>query len=354
MEQIVQSNNLFVDSDRGESTGISKGDDFTVHLNSQGLDADRGQYLRVTLNEFAMNKNWSDVNENNNKIVTRYSGGTTAVSIVLLTKQNYSTIYDLATNFADELAKDIITSIGAVSACAVSNLTPDNTTAITGTTDNIISFTLTTTGNHGLTDLKLQSYEGKGDSYALLGGNRIVDGTDATTNSFDVTIVNATTITVKAFYPAQRSTTSYVYLRTSLLTQAIETSSLSASTDQSFMEDTNPTNILARIPVNTEYCVFNSATGREFFVNLHQKHIQSIRLYLTDEHNRPIGRGPADSSLTASGTGLSQSVLGNLSFSAVLRIDVVQASRPNELLAPVQGSSLPARYNNLMLSPSGY
>jgi len=350
-EQIVSSNNIFVDTGRGDSTGLSKGDDFTIHLNTQGLNADRGQYLRITLQEFSMYKTWTDVNENNNKVITRYSGGTTAVSAIELSKQNYSTLSDLAEEFAEKIGKDIITNVGAVSSITSVSL-PANTTSITGTTDNIIKITITCNANHGLTDLKLQCYEGKGDSYALLGGNRINDGNDITTNSFTVDVSQPTKVIITGYYPAQRSTTPYIYLRTNLNTNAIETSSLSSPTDQKFMEDTNPSNILAKIAVNTEFCVFSTSTGREFFLNLHQKHIQTIELYLTDERNRRLGRTTEEWNLnTASGSGTQQSILGNLSFSSVLKVDVVQFQQPNELLKPAPANSLPARYSNLMLSP---
>ena len=70
-------------------------------------------------------------------------------------------------------------------------------------------------------------------------------------------------------------------------------------------------------------------TDRVFELPLGQSNVSAIRLFITDRHGRPLGRGFNDPSLTATGTGTKQSELGNLNFSCVIRADVVQISSPN-------------------------
>jgi hypothetical protein len=375
-EKIVHTHNIFIDTSRADSEG-SKGDDFELHLNTQSLDARKGQFIRLTLNDFTMYKNFTDINENNSAIVCRRTNtsGTPAsqeVSIVDIAHQNYETIHDLATDFADKLATGLATVSPNTVTATVSNLVPDNTTTMDGTTDNIISFTLTFSGAHGFntsTDVPLvQCYEEKGDSYQIIGGNKIVDGTDITTSSITITQTSTTVLilTIQCLYPAQRSSTSHVYLRTSLTTGATETASLSKETVGGSSEAVY-SNILARIPVNTEFCSFASNTGREYFNDFQQKHINNVRLYLTDQHNRRLGRRPNDTStLTATGTGTSQSTLGNLSFSCVIRqstlgnlsfscvirVDIIEQAHQDERFTPdIVRPNVP-RMNNLLIDPS--
>lgn len=360
-EKIVHTHNIFIDTSRADSEG-SKGDDFELHLNTQSLDARKGQFIRLTLNDFTMYKNFTDINDNNSAIIVRRTNttGTPASqeeTTVDITHQNYETIHDLATDFAAELAKGLaIVSPNTVTA-TVSNLVPDNTTTMDGTTDNIISFTLTFSGAHGFnTDTNVplvQCYEGKGDSYQIIGGNKIVDGNDITTSSITITQTSATVLTIQCLYPAQRSSTSHVYLRTSLTTGATETASLSKETDIAGSSEAVYSNILARIPVNTEFCSFASNTGREYFNDFQQKHINNVRLYLTDQHNRRLGRRPNDTStLTATGTGTKQSTLGNLSFSCVIRVDIIEQAHQDERFTPDIVRPNAPRMNNLLIDPS--
>ena len=66
MEQITSSYNLFVDSSTGHNAQ-SKGDDYIVNLQDAGVHAGEGEFIRMTLNNFSMAKNFFDINETNNK-----------------------------------------------------------------------------------------------------------------------------------------------------------------------------------------------------------------------------------------------------------------------------------------------
>jgi hypothetical protein len=199
----------------------------------------------------------------------------------------------------------------------------------------------------------IQLFEEEGDAWALLGGNRIYGSTPSTENSLKTTITT-TAIKFECLYPAQRSTTSHIYLRTSLTTGSSETASLGQETDIDTAPEVSYSNVLARIPVNTEFCTYTSNTGREYYLDLHQKHLNNIKLSLTDQHSRRIGRRPASfSSKTASGLNnqdaIDQSTLGNLNFSCVLRVDIVSGGPINETNFQTTQPQIPIRKSGILV-----
>lgn len=372
-EVIVKSHNIFIDTDRGEpaSTAV-KGDKFEIDLNSEGISLDEGQYLRLTLNEFCMYKNWTNVNDNNNlsELIIKDGSAPLGVKLALtMDAKNYEFINDIAINFSDKF-KEIIDTRYTLTG-AISDLKPDNTTGINGTTDNIISFTYTASisGATGIVSILGRCPEGLGDAYALLGCNRVRSTDPDTTPSYNIAFTETpvgspTTLTIKVdmLYSAQRNTTSNIYLRTSMNTKGSETASLNDPETPANRSQVIQSNILAKIPVNSEFCVFTSNTGREYFIDLPQKHFTHFRLYLTDEHNRQIGRRPQDTVantpnfFTRGLNGLSlannQSTLGNLNFSCVLRADVIQQRKPNEAFTTPYVNPTQARQDGILINPS--
>jgi len=366
---IVKSHNIFVDTDRGEpaSTAV-KGDKFEIDLNSEGISLDEGQYLRLTLNEFCMYKNWTNVNDNNNfseVIVTDTASPAGAKLGLRMNAQNYEFINDIAVDFSTEFLK-LIDARYTVTG-AISNLVPNATTGINGTTDNIIKFTYTATiaAATGITSMLGRCPEGLGDAYALLGCNRVRAADPDSTISYNITVTETLTLLtlqVDMLYPAQRNTTANIYLRTSLNTSASETASLNDPETPANRSQVIQSNILAKIPVNSEFCVFTTSSGREYFIDIPQKHLTHFRLFLTDEHNRAIGRRPQDTSantpnflslgLTGASLANNQSTLGNLNFSCVIRADVVQQMMPNQAFTEPFVPSTQARQAGLLLNPS--
>ena len=190
---------------------------------------------------------------------------------------------------------------------------------------------------------KLPTTEDDSDVFSLLGGNRIHDNTDTTTNSITVAI-SANDITFTGLYPAQRHTEQFVYLRTNLTSNSLATSSLEAGNHSHDVTNVHHTNILGRFVIDTEVVQYAAGTGREYFIDLPtQRHLNNIRLYLTDHHGRLLSTFAPE-----------QNTLGNLSFNLVLRCDIIQKRAPNENFTPPVQRTTPARFANPFLQQDGH
>ena len=97
--------------------------------------------------------------------------------------------------------------------------------------------------------------------------------------------------------------------------------------------------ILAKVFKDVEFINYNSATGEEYFMNLQQRKLSNLRLFLTDSKGRKLGRLSSQRDLgTAAGKETAgvfdnkfQSTLGNLYFTAVLRVDIIKMFEPAKL-----------------------
>ena len=339
-EQITSSYNLFVDSSRSHTTG-SKGDDFLINLQDAGVHAGDGEHIRMTLDNFSMAKVFSDVNANNNQFRFKTTGGTSVDKIGYLENLNHNSVYDLAISFANALRKLLADNIAACTeAAAHTEVSPSSASV---SSDNIIKFTVNTTGVHGITSAIIQLNADQTDSYELLGGDRVSDGDD-TTSSVTVTAPTTTSIRVVCKYPAQRSTLPFIYLRApGVLNTNIETKGLRHHADD-HKSDTAHSDILGRVVVaSSEWVQYTAQTGREFFLDIHQKQLNFLRLRLTDSHNRPIGRKTLSN--TATGNGTEQSTLGNLNFSCVIRFDTVKTKSVHYLETEHYTPNVPARFS---------
>ena len=339
MEQITSSYNLFVDSSTGHNAQ-TKGDDYIVNLQDAGVHAGEGEHIRMSLSNFSMAKNFTDVNENNNEFRFKTVNSTGADSFdvnLKLDNRNYTNLTNLATNFADKIRAQLASAIAAATEAAAHT---DMTTIVN---DNIITFTVNTTGNHGLNEALIQFNSDISDSYALLGGDRVKTG-DNTTPSISVAIPTATSVKITCKYPAQRSTMPFVYIRApGVLNTNIETQGLRNSSDN-HNSDVAHSDILGRAVVESnEWVQFTAQSERDFFIDIHQKQLNVLRLRLTDSKNRLIGRrGGGD---TALGIAPNQSTLGNLSFSAVLRFDIIKRKSVHHLETEHYQPPIPARFS---------
>ena len=350
-ESIVNTYNLFVDSSRGHNAD-SQGDNFHLNLGHAGIVCEEGQYIRLTLNNFSMHKTFTDINDTNNKFTVRINANAGSANGEL-TKRNNTTLNALANDFAQEMGKALKVAAGMGSGVTytASDVQPSSTSSVGGDSDYVISFTLTFSQAHTITNAICQFFLDEGDSYEVLGGNRIESTADVATSSILMTVPSPTTIAVSCLYPAQRQTIDYVYLRsTGIPNTSIESLGL-VNPSETHRTDTTDSDILAKINADTEYCTYDAQSGREFFMNIRQKVITNLRLRLTDRRNRPLGRSFTSALKTASGIGSSQSSLGNLSFSAVIRIDIVQQRLPHHLETKGVQQKTPARFENVLSQP---
>ena len=104
-ENVVSSFNLFIDTDRGSPGSNSTGDDYQLNLNSVNLDADKGQIIRMTVNNFSMYKCFTNVNAHNSRFILRTTGAQVAhqQTKLHLPHKNHDTIRNLAVDFGETL-----------------------------------------------------------------------------------------------------------------------------------------------------------------------------------------------------------------------------------------------------------
>ena len=320
--EVISDFNLFVDSQDLQS---GRGDDFRVNLGSAGIQAGDGQFIKLTLQSFNMYKNHYNVNANNNLFTISgvITTGLVAFSgTATIPVKNYKTIGDIATAFSSSLATALGTLITGTA--TVSAVVPDPTLNMDDTSDRIIGFTITTDVN--LTSLAITCYKGN-DSYALLGVDEIIS--PATTSSFTVTGAT-TTWAVAGKYPAQRSTEEHAYLRADCVNNNLEMAGLSLGLMPTNTSSILSSDILAKVVCDHEFINFNSGTGNEFIMNLPNKTVNSLHFYITDSKGRPLGRAIGSQSSSAGGT--AQTTTGNFNCSFVIKVEIIQAFRPNKLV----------------------
>jgi len=312
MASIIDSYNLFLNTERSLSPD-SKGDNIYLPLGQTPITCGTDQTIRLTLQEFTMNKSWTNVNSNNNKFSVRGVVGNPVVEVnTELTPNNYEEPIDVATDFSTQLA----TALGTIKGVAVTGsvLTP-TTGSTTSNSNSIIKVQMVYASAHGYTlgnTPIVQFYTDLGMSYGILGGKRVNDTADTTTNSLKVVVVNATTLTFEGYYNAQTATDTHVYLRVNEQNTNIATGSLNEVINTSKTEMTS-TKVLGIIPIDTDYVRYVANTDMVFFINILAKQVAQLQVYLTNSLGQDI---PLIDS--------NQNTLGNRNFTCVIRVDILQ------------------------------
>ena len=385
-QQIVNSINFFVDSERSSvvSDTQSKGDD--VHYNFEGntIECKDGEVIRLSLVDFHMPNNQYNIDARNSQgtIICSVNGTAMTAGVVhtLVTRGNYYDTDDIAVNFASNLAARLIALSGMPAGIAVTSIVNNNLTSQTTTTAHFTSIsgilgkpekklldvTITFSVAHTITNLKISCQSANGELYLVLGGER---GDNITTlaNSFKIT-TTSDTINVKGYFPMQLVTEPHVYLRCTLGQNGLE-SSILGSDETTYNNDIVGSNILAKIARTSESFSYAGNQSGEFFMTLQQRKLNSIGLFLTDSKSRPIGR--AKNAGTGTSAGLegtattdiipyekeTQSTLGNLYFTATIRIDIIKVYNPNKLQSePPPMPQFPSRASGIISfgSPVGF
>jgi hypothetical protein len=396
-QQIVNSINFFVDTERSSvvSDTQSKGDD--VHYNFEGntIECKDGEVIRVSLVDFHMPNNLYNIDARNSQatLICSVNGTAMAAGQVhnLLERGNYYDIDDIALNFATNLGARLIALTGMPAGITLTNIVNHNlvaqntavqhftnvvgalsplpqlfTTALTGKPEKkLLDVTLTFSVPHTITNLKISCQSANGELYLVLGGER-GDNVNTLDNSFKITTTSST-ITVQGYFPMQLITEPHVYLRCTLGQNGLE-SSILASDETVYNNDIVGSNILAKIARTTESFSYAGNSQHEFFITLQQRKLNSIGLFLTDSKSRPLSRPKNSGSGTAAGLETTsssevtyeketQSTKGNLYFTATLRIDIVKVYNPNVLQSePPALPSIPRKASGVISfgSPTGF
>jgi len=348
-QQVVNSFNLFIDSEKSSLVGDrqSDGDDVHLHFEGQTIEAGDGENIKLSLLNFTMFNNTYMVNINNSRFNVRGSSGTTPsfLDVVNIDRKNYINLKDIATSFATNLGTYLATK--SVATTFENTTILPNSLTMSATDNRLLDITLTaknaggSTIAHGITDLKIQCLEAEGDSYTILGGIRQDDATDTAFNSLKITglTAGATTIRVQGYFPMQRLSDPYVYLRCNNAQSGLEMSVLSNDRGL-YNSDIVNSDIFAKLFKDVEYINYESNTGEEYFMNLQQRKLANLRFTLTDSKGRKLGRTSIQRDL-GTAAGLTDGNLdfesnlqnknGNLFFTAVIRVDIVKNRSPVKL-----------------------
>jgi tartrate dehydratase beta subunit/fumarate hydratase class I family protein len=361
-QQIVNSFNLFLDSEKSTLVGDtqSEGDAVKLHFEGNSIEAGDGEIIRLSLLNFTMYNNIYHINGNNNTLKIFAGGTTSAISAdaganTYLTPQYIERLHAISTNFGNSLIPHLKTRAIANGATTVDKFVVTSAAPLTSyqmqsTGTRLLDVTLEAQTNadlvvaHALTNITIQCIESEGDSYAILGGNRL-DGTPAKTDtSFKITVPTTSTIRIQGYYPMQRTSDPYVYIRCNQAQTGLEMSVLQKAIGGSNVDVVN-SNVLAKAFRQVEFIHYDSATGEEYFMNLQTKKLSNLDIFLTDSKGRHLGRRVNQMhNKTASGLinqlGINtfdsdnQSTQGNLFFTGVVRVDIVKVRDVRKLETP--------------------
>tara|TARA_Y100000015_G_scaffold14755_1_gene14094 strand:+ start:1027 stop:2154 length:1128 start_codon:yes stop_codon:yes gene_type:complete len=337
-QEIVNSFNIFVDTEKSSLVGdkTSTGDDTKIHFEGQTIEAKDGELIRISLLNFTMFNNTYMINQNNGRFNIKGTANSVAFNDTqTLTNKNYNNLKDIATDFATVVSAYLVANSSASSFTQTTVL--PNTTSMASTDNRLLDILLTANTAHNITDLHFHMPESVGDSYTILGGLRQDDTTNTNFDSLKVTVAS-TTVRIQGFFPMQRMSDPYVYLRCNNAQNGLEMSVLSNDRGR-YNSDVINSDILGKMFKDVEFIDYNSATGDEYFLNLQQRKLSNLRLFLTDSKGRKLGRLSTQRDLgTAAGLGSGstfesqlQNTEGNLYFTAVLKVDIVKVFEPLKL-----------------------
>jgi hypothetical protein len=312
-EKLVKSNDIFISSQASGITSVSGIQDFNafkVCFNQHPIKCGMNQFIRLSLTQFFSYRNWYYVNKTNNLLYVRGAGSpTTNFATVRLTAQDYIGIGGadgISTEFATKIVSALTSLSGAGDFPAITFASPsftDNTTPTTtgGTGDRLLDVNINLTSGNATTivaNLIIQCPQFSGttasqpssdnfnDSYCLLGGKRNPNIGNHTKQAFVLSATGSNTINIKGYFPLQRTTTPFLYLRcqhaTNLETQNHE--NFESLQDEHIINST----IIAKIPVNDSSVATQFDALSPYFVDLEARYITELDFRITDGHGRPI------------------------------------------------------------------
>ena len=394
-QQVLNAFNLFIDSEKGAKFGdnANKGDDYNMHFESLNIEADAGSLIRLTLLDFTMMNNLYDMDHNNRRFTITGTGDSASAfdEAINMPIKNHRGLGTIAEDFAEVLkARLLVHAIANGSSAADVEIAaqepatlqdgtePTNDGLLENTGNRLLSILLQfkNSGNnntaHNITELRIQFPEAAGELYQILGGERKdanLTGSAATEQAglrVILTEESSTAILVQGYYPMQRTTKPNIYLRADIANNALMSQVLDSANGVATKKSVRSGNILAKIPINRfenpEIIRYVSRADKEYFIDLYHKRLSSLKLFLTDARGNPLGRLLSESTKnTAAGLQESnefvrdtQSTLGNLSFDATIRVEIVRVRIPQMLDTIPPPIPTPAREAQSILEGNRY
>ena len=178
--------------------------------------------------------------------------------------------------------------------------------------------------------------------------NTGIGGLFGTVTYSTVTTTNDTLlISFSSRCPMVLNTEPLLYLRSNLVTNNHATSNFNQTQSTPDPTDTEPTNIIATFPINTDVIFFQNTGSDLFQTDIMARSIQSLELFLTDKHANTEWRTIPYRSTT--------SYTSNISFTALFKLQIIE--RPvisQNIISEEQGNLPPPRFtSNVLLQPTG-
>ena len=304
MALVKKSRLIFIDSEVNTVGNRSKA---KINLPNHPFSVCCEDRMRLTLLSFDMRRSWYSVNQTNNIFYIRDPDADT-YSEVVIAPGSYSTFDALATAIQTGLRATLSSAT-----CVYNDVTRKLTFTLVGATTNafIMSFQV----KQGVRPAGVSSAGFFQDSHELLG--IIPSRTEVPVNGTGSIGVSPQI----APFCAALNTLEAIYLRSNLMGGNYQTFG-----HERYLPDQNgltETQIFARIPLSRacfdpifEFVVYEDSNDL-FQIDLQQKHLDSLELYVTDDKGRLLAEVDEQ-----------QADLGLMSFKCVLRWDHITSNHP--------------------------
>ena len=325
---VINSINLFVDT----SDRIHAGDDCRLQVTPPLHIGDiPGASYKLTLTEFSMQRPNYTIDDTNNafRVIKTTTGANPPVAVVNaeIPPGNVTERRGTATAFGLQLQA----ALGGNGFIVDNPQEQEDAEFTPGVGTLLLNVRVTFPALIPFDSAIVQVFDDS-DSYLLLGGDRVADG--SVDKSFEIVpgvdVDGVHFLRVVGRYPMQKTSLKHIYMRTDLKNTNLQSSSLNGA--QAPSTHTTNSNILAKFPMAFEQINYASPGQDEFFIFLPQHTISSLRLYLTDHRNRPLARN-----------GPNQATSGPMHFTATVRIDTLMRTPPAQLKTRPIPKTVPTR-----------
>lgn len=325
-----------------DSRSSTYGDEYEIDLGENSIIAEKDQLIRINLTYFNMYNNLHYVNFRNGnfRVVITLLNTAPVTRNLSISYQNYYSIHEIASDFAVKIGmlceditqlrfvvKDIKNTILNSFVPFLVNGGVDSTPGRASNDGNhLLDISLETeTGvNHNLTQLKI-TFEDS-DLYLILGGLKSPENE----TSLFVTI-GANSVNIRGYFPMQRFSDNNIFLRCDVVGNSLA-SPISIKGNNLDVDSRHyPSDILGIFKTDSETIEYINSNNI-FSTDVKENHLTKFKLFLTDSKNKklvtPIPNGTAAGLQNVSGNFLkNQNTQGNLSFKALLNIELLQLTR---------------------------